>query len=807
VIRRIAITFAALLAGFIIVWLMVLVLGMTVRLDVLRNPIETAASHALGREVHVLGAIEVRPTLGPTVVAHGVRIADPGGQNGVDLLLADRVEARLGLTGLLRGRPYVTRLLIHDVSINLQTHGDGSRSWRADNRAAVDHASSRRPSGRPAPAIRQRELKDLSLHNIVLSYRDDRTGRQYHLRLDEISGSAMPGEPLDLLIRGSIGRQTYAAKLTGGNLSEFLAFPAIWPLRITVNMADASLVLNGTLDDSRPGQGPALDFELRGERLPAIGESMIHGRLAASDSGLELTVVEARLGQSALQGRVSARLDAAHPHITAALQASVLDAALLDVVGSRHEAAGPSPSTGGSPAERTSDVPGWLESADLDAVITIQEFVHSPIAIRNASLKLTMRDGNLSAPLDVLIADHPFHGELIVNRQSGRPALKLTLNARDIVAGKLVENLTGLQGIRGKFNHIEFHAVSDNSSAVNLLNGFDLGLTVTGALLSYGHVAGGRPVDLALDDLALTIPRGKELSVIAHGSLLNEPFTIEFTGGAPGNLLRHEAGTVNLSATGSGATLGINGTLAGTRDQSQTRLDLVLSGERLGDLADWFGVSPCAETPYTVRGQLIISANVKRLQFLQARLGRTQLNGDLDWSVDEQTPLLHAMMHFNVLDPDDVDGLMPIMDSGNAGAAKKGMAFDMPILPRRIEINNADIKLTSEKLHLKPVDISDVYLSSQIRGGKWMRSPFHAQIGATSFTGYLDPSGTATDVVFEIEGNDRNSGDRLQDLFSTAVRWAGSAAVIPMQWLFKKELSSKGADDCRARISRTPKHP
>jgi hypothetical protein len=88
-----------------------------------------------------------------------------------------------------------------------------------------------------------------------------------------------------------------------------------------------------------------------------------------------------------------------------------------------------------------------------------------------------------------------------------------------------------------------------------------------------------------------------------------------------------------------------------------------------------------------------------------------------------------------------------------------------------------------------------------------MRSPFHAHIGTTSFQGYLDPSGAATDVVFELEGKDHDSGNRLRDLFSTAARWAGSAAVVPLQWILNKGLSAKGTDDCRDSINRTPDHP
>jgi len=801
--RRIVLSLATLLMGFIIVWLALLAMNITVGLDVLRDPIEAAASRALGRQVRVLGQIEARPTLGPTIVMHDLRIADPGGRKGIDLLLADRVEAGLGLIDLLRGKPYITRLIIQDARINLQTRGNGSRNWRIDDkRAAVDHASSRRPPSLWTLAMRQRELKDLSLHNLVLSYRDDRTRQHYQLKLDEVSGNIMPGQPLDVLLHGSIRQQACVAHLSGGSLSELLASPANWPLEITMDMGGAHLVLNGALDASQPDQGPALDFELHGKLPPATGDPVMRGRLAASNSGLELTITEAGFGHSTLQGQVSARFDAPRPHISAELQFSGFDAALLS-------GAGPSPhhSAGRSPNGPLAGMPEWLETVDVDASITAREFVHSALDIRNASMQLTIRNGKLNAPLNALIADVPFQGELNMNLQRGSPEKSLTLNARSVDAGKLVESLTGLEGIRGKFNRIEFHAATSDTEAEDLLNGLDIELKATGAKLSYGNVAGARPVGFAVEDLALTIPRGKELSVIAHGSLLDEPFAVKFTAGDPGNLLRRKEWPVDLSATGGGATLDINGTLTGVPGKSQSRLDLALTGQRLGDLADWLGVSPCAETPYTARGQLIISGNLRRLQFLQVRLGKTQLDGDLDWSVDERTPLLHALIHFDTLDPDDLGGLMPMVNFGNARNRKNGIAIDMPLLPRRIKIRNADIRLTLEQLLLKPVKISDISLSSQIRSGKLRRSPFHALIGATRLTGYLDPSGAATDVVFEIEGNDKESGSLLENLFSSAVRWAGSAAVVPLQWLFKEELSASGADMCRPRNSGTPPSP
>ena len=802
-IRRTAITLAALLAGFIFLWLMVLALGVTVRLDVLREPIETAASHTLGREVRVSGPIELIPRLGPTVVLHDLRIASPSGLHGADLLQAARLEARLGLIALLRGSPCIARLLIQDVSINLQTRGDGSRNWHtADVRAATGNTPSSRSPVNQALALWQRELEDLSLRNIVLSYRDDRTGQHYQLKFDEVSGSAMPDQALDIVIRGDIRHEPYIARLTGGKLAGLLAWTENWPLQVSVSMAGTSLELNGKMDASLPEQGPALNFELHGVRLPTVGESVMHGRLATSNTGLELVISEAKLGRSALQGRVSAHFETRRPHIIADLQASILDAATLSDDGSF-----PPHQMGRSPAGPSADTTGWLEAVDLDAVISVREFVHTPVDIRDASLRLSLRDGQLNAPLVALIADVPFHGELAVNRQDERTGLDLMLTATDVNAGKLAKKLAAIDGIRGEFRHIEFHAAMRPIGTIDLLNGINIKLKITGARLSYGNVAGGRPIDLTLDNLALSIPEGEEMSLNTHGTLLKVPFVIEFTGGALEKLLRQEEWPVDFSATGSGATLGIYGTLSGARGNSQARLDLHLTGERLEDLADWFGVSSCAATPYTARGQLIISANVGRLQFLQARLGRTRLNGDLDWSVDERIPLLHTLMHFDALDPSDLDGLAPVVKSGKGDAARNGITIDMPILPRRIEIRNADFKLSIQQILIKPVEIMDVSLSSQIRGGRFMQSPFHAHIGTTSFQGFLDPSGEATDVVFKFEGNDVDSGNRLNDLFSTAVRWVGSAAVVPLQWLFKQELSTKGADDCRDSSTRPPDHP
>ncbi len=121
----------------------------------------------------------------------------------------------------------------------------------------------------------------------------------------------------------------------------------------------------------------------------------------------------------------------------------------------------------------------------------------------------------------------------------------------------------------------------------------------------------------------------------------------------------------------------------------------------------------------------------------------------------------------------------------------------MPVLPRRVEIINADIDLTIAHILLKLVDITEVSLSARIRDGRLQRSPFHTHIGNASFQGYLDPATAETAVVFENEDYDSAAGGRMDKLFSSAVRWVGSTAVVPLRWIFRKKFSAGDSADCQ----------
>jgi hypothetical protein len=421
--------------------------------------------------------------------------------------------------------------------------------------------------------------------------------------------------------------------------------------------------------------------------------------------------------------------------------------------------------------------------------------LHGGAADQQARGEEALADSPVSVPLTVSIADVPFHGQLIVTGGGTEPIVELAFSATDANAGGLLTTLTGTTGIRGRFQHVGFQASVRGSGETGIVNRLALALQVDGAKLSYGNAAGERPVDITLEELALTLPAGEAVTMRTRGRLLDESFFVKFTAGGLEALLVEESWPITLSATGGGAVLDISGPVAhGTR---ATRLHVGLYGKRLGELAAWLDVSPCAAAPYTLRGQLVLAEDVGRLQFLQVRTNRTQLNGELDWSGDNQIALMHAVLHFEELDPADIEALIPLVNQVSDEAAANGIAIDIPVLPRRVEIVNADIDLSIAHILLELVDITNVSLSARIREAVLQPSTFHAHVGAASFQGYLDPTTAETAVVFEDEDYGSADGGRMDKLFSSAVRWVGSLAIVPLRWIFMKNIAAGDSADCQ----------
>ena len=713
--RRAAMLVAGTLAGLVVSWLLLIGLGISIPLDAFRQPVETAVSQALGRPVKIDGALVLRPTMKPTIVARELRILSVPGRG--DLLRAGRVAVPLSLTALLSGELPRERLLIEDASLDMDAR--------------------QLSSGAVAPPL-QPEWRQLVLQPLTVNYRGDNgePGRQF--RFDRVSIHNRSGQALALMLEGQWQRQPYRIELNGGRLEELLTASGSWPLQGRVSYADTALLLDGRLEISQ--QQLVMTSEL------SVDWSAAYSRLAA------------RFAQTPLLGRLSLGIEDGRPRVQGELRAPALDASLRF-----GGAAGPA---AGGDEQRDSIVSSAAPGSD-------------------------------AVPVSVSVADAQLNGRLGLVERAGETVPELTLSAVDIDAGALLARLAGRENIRGKIRRLHLRTGVRARGQTGALNRVALALRLAGARLSYGNAGGARPVDLSIDELELNLADGEAMQLQARGMLLDESFSVEGTSADLETLLLDQTWPVTLSAKGGGAVLDINGSVAFADPDRLASLQLALYGERLGELSAWSGVSPCATAPYLLQGQLVIAEDIGRLQFLRLQTDRSRLSGELDWSGYHQGNRLLALLRFEELHPADIQALIPLFTQASDDDAASVVTIDMPVLARRIDLLDADIDLAIARIPLSPVDITEVSVLARIRQGRLQRSPFHAHVAGTSFQGHLNPENAETAVVFENEDNEDGSGGRLNRLFSDAVRWAGSSAIVPLRWLLEKWLVGGDSADCR----------
>ena len=732
---------SALVAGVLLAagWLLVLVPGASIPLDALRTSIEESLSRSLGQVVSIEGPIAVRPTLGPSVLVQDLIIAAGNGGQGMHRLRAGQLKARLGLFSLLSGRPRLTHLEARDVTVYLE---------RGDAGADL------------SPLLERLARLEFALHDLVFNYRGGETAPPLRVALEQLTGSIVPAQPLQLAIEGRLGTFPYSVDLVLPSPELLLQPAAEWPWQAGMELAGHRVQLQGTLQVEATGQSPLLRLDLQG------------GRRTVADAAV-----------SAIEGKLLLHLGEARPQLDGELQLASIDAVHLAGLAAR----GVLPMGTAGPAR------GWLDGIDAAIVLDIDNIGNLPVAVRETRINLTLRDGQLSAPLGTVIAGVAFQGRLQFEAAAGQPVVALLLAATDVDVAALLQGTPVSAAVQGDIEHIGLQAAVPLSGRAG---GVAADVQLENASLSYGHVPDGLPVAAELDELVVSVPAGAAMSMTAHGALAGAPLAIELTGGSLINLLQGAAWPVSLRTTGGGATLTAAGEWVAARDNSTARLNLEVSGERLGDLAPWFGMSACAATPYTLRGQLVLAKDVGRLQYIEARFGSTRMAGELDWSRDERVPLLHSVLHVDTLEPDDVAGLVPLMSYARTADRAKGIQLDMPILPRPAVIANADIALTVAQITHPLMDITGVSFAGRLRDGVFHPSPFQARFGSRLLQGQLDTSGVDAGVAFEISADEVAPGNLFDRLFSTAVQWVGNAGVVPLGWFFGQGLPLPVAQEC-----------
>ena len=127
-----------------------------------RPAVEWQTSAILGRPVSIAGDLEFQASLIPTLTATEVAVANPPGGSQQPMVRIGSLEIGLDVLDLLLGEVDITRIVVAEAQIDLETDGDGTGNWELDRNAATSGALGP-DAGVSIPFIEQLELRDATI--------------------------------------------------------------------------------------------------------------------------------------------------------------------------------------------------------------------------------------------------------------------------------------------------------------------------------------------------------------------------------------------------------------------------------------------------------------------------------------------------------------------------------------------------------------------------------------------------------------------------------------------------------------------
>ncbi len=416
-----------------------------------KGPLAAQVAQATGRTLSFEGEVSLRLFPRPSLTVKAATLANAPWGSQPTMLRVGLLTAEVELRPLLFERAlHVTRLVLRDADLLLETDAEGRRNWDFTRPAVApsDTGSGVRTDAGGLPLI-----DEVVLGNVALNWRDARAGEAIRSALlQELKLTSRPDGRLALAAAAIYREQPIAI---AGDLdlpTGFLAPGGPFVANLSVTLPGTVVKLAGGLADARAGKGLDLSLsaeaeplksldELVGAALPSVKSHLsarIQGDLGATLRAAELVL---RVGRSDLAGTASFDLSGSRPKIVADLESTKLDL---------REAMPPQTARGAPASASAAPDDGRLFSAEpldfaalrsIDADVTLRMALleTAPVRIEQAMLRLVLVDGDLALrPFAFTLAGNHIAGDGRLNTRATPPALVLDVAAQQVNIGSLL---------------------------------------------------------------------------------------------------------------------------------------------------------------------------------------------------------------------------------------------------------------------------------------------------------------------------------------------------------------------------------
>lgn len=262
------------------------------------------------------------------------------------------------------------------------------------------------------------------------------------------------------------------------------------------------------------------------------------------------------------------------------------------------------------------------------------------------------------------------------------------------------------------------------------------------------YIAPGQRVDLQAE-VALAEDAGTALplSFGARGQWRGQPFEAR---GRSGGVLRlsqapQAAFPLELEASAGRTRLRASGRITHLAELAGLDMRFELEGQSLAQLRAVFGVTLPDSPPYRLAGQAHKQGHLWRLQALQGRLGRSDVQGELSWDRRRQRPLLAGALRSRDLDLADLGPMIgrppprthagtPARRAPRAGRVLPAKALDFS----RLHTLDVDLAYAADRIRNAPRwPLDSVQTRVRLQGGQLRLEPLVLGVAGGRLAGTL----------------------------------------------------------------------
>ncbi len=475
------------LAGIIVILAGIGILA-TYDFNKLKPRIADAVKAYTGREIHLDGDIKFGMGLTPKLKVKSAAFQNAAWGSRADLARIKQLELHVELLPLIQGMVKVKRLSLLEPDILIEVNRSGKSNLAFDLPATSEKASSQpAPDSKSSSTADVFAIRDVYLEKAKLRIKDHRTGKTTTLDIDKFTLKA-PGydEPPDVKAEAVFNGTAFRISGSLGAVSDLFGKQEPWPIQLTVNALGADLMVAGTIDDPLSLKGADLQcsvsgnvstiFEaITGRRLPQSPFSLSGHLLYRASDKIEVTGLQLKLADSAVNGTVTLERRQGVPLIVAHLKSDNLD--LRPLLGNDQKT---------SPKEEKSQRPAskkvfpdkpfamdYLSRFETSVDAEIARLMLPGMAAEALGVKAALRSGRFGMNL---VASNIGGGRLTVALdlvpQGKQIDASASVNAKSVDLGRMLKGLKISSAIEGKLD-LTAKLKGRGNSVAGLMAGLD----------------------------------------------------------------------------------------------------------------------------------------------------------------------------------------------------------------------------------------------------------------------------------------------------------------------------------------------